>query len=418
MQQLSPEDAQAARDVFPRDDAPTQMEDQVWRIPLPLPFALRSVNVYLIGDGAGHWTLFDAGLGLARDEAALRAGLERAGVPMEALSALVLTHAHPDHIGLSGLLHATSGAPVYMLAREDERMYRVWGELTGPALRAIVGFFAEHGLALDESAADPRVTAVAGSDSRDGRESREPRDGQERQERRRQDETARAIARPKGFSLPPLDAIRTLEDGDTLTLGRWSYQVVWTPGHSDYHMCLLRSDGFFIAGDHILPAITPNIGLFPDSHPDPLGDYFASLQRVRDLPARIVAPGHGLPFGAPGMTPGMTLAERADALREHHIERSAAIRALVEAAPAGQTANEIASALFGERLRTVDDRRFALAETLAHLEHLRLRGGVRMERVGAFYRYLPAAPGRGPAPDPASDLSSTAIANKRERAEP
>jgi glyoxylase-like metal-dependent hydrolase (beta-lactamase superfamily II) len=368
VQQLSPEDAQAARDVFPRNDAPTQMEERIWRIPLPLPFALRSVNVYLIGDDAGHWTLFDAGLGLARDEAALRLGLEQAGVPMEALSAIVLTHAHPDHIGLSGLLREASGAPVYMLAQEDERMYRVWGELSGPALRAIVGMFAEHGLTLDASAADPRVTAVAGSDGQD---------------RQRHEETNRAIARPHGFSLPPVGAVQTLNDGDTLTLGRWNYQVIWTPGHSDYHMCLLRSDGFFIAGDHILPAITPNIGLFPNSRPDPLGDYYVSLQRVRDLPARIVAPGHGLPFAA--------LAERADALREHHIERSAAIRALVEAAPAGQTANDIASALFGERLRTVDDRRFALAETLAHLEYLRLRGQVQMERVAAVYHYLPAA---------------------------
>ncbi len=361
MQQLSPDDAQAARDIFPRDDAPTRIEENLWRIPLPLPFALRAVNVYLIGDGAGHWTLFDAGLGLARDEAALRAGLEMAGVPMEALSALVLTHAHPDHIGLSGLIQSASAAPVYMLAQEDERMYRVWGELTGPALRAIVSMFAEHGLTLEENAADPRVTAVSASAGRDA---------------------ARAIARPNGFSLPPTSAMRTLTDGATLTLGRWSYQVIWTPGHSDYHMCLLRSDGFFIAGDHILPSITPNIGLFPNSRPDPLADYYVSLQRVRDLPARIVAPGHGLPFSG--------LAQRVDALRAHHIERSAIIRRLVERAPDGLTANAAASALFGERLRTVDDRRFALAETLAHLEHLRLRGLVRQERRDGLYRYLAA----------------------------
>ncbi|MGH2481949.1 MAG: MBL fold metallo-hydrolase [Ktedonobacteraceae bacterium] len=176
--------------------------------------------------------------------------------------------------------------------------------------------------------------------------------------------------------------MRTVTDGATLTLGRWSYQVIWTPGHSDYHMCLLREDGFFIAGDHILPAITPNIGLYPDARPDPLADYYASLAKVRDLPARTVAPGHGLPF--------TDLAARADARRDHPIERSGLIRGLVERQPAGATANEVASALFGARLRSVDDRRFALAETLAHLEYLRARGRLRQERHDGLYRYLAA----------------------------
>jgi glyoxylase-like metal-dependent hydrolase (beta-lactamase superfamily II) len=148
-------------------------------------------------------------------------------------------------------------------------------------------------------------------------------------------------------------------------------------------MCLLRSDGVFIAGDHILPSITPNIGLYPNSRPDPLGDYYTSLQRVRNLPARIVAPGHGLPSA--------NLAQRADALRDHHIERSGVIRRLVEREPAGLTANAVAGALFGERLRTVDDRRFALAETLAHLEHLRAHGLVRQERRDGLYCYLATA---------------------------
>ncbi|HEX8995129.1 MAG TPA: MBL fold metallo-hydrolase [Ktedonobacterales bacterium] len=362
MPQPSPEDTQATRDIFPRNDAPTLMDEQLWRIPLPLPFALRAVNVYLIGDGAGHWTLFDAGLGLPRDEAALRAGLRIAGVPLEAISALVLTHAHPDHIGLSGLIQRATGAPVYMLAHEDEDMYAVWGEPGSPALVATARHFAEHGLALETEAADPRVTAASAAAGATA-----PQPG----------------AFPMDFSLPPSAAIQTITDDETLTLGRWTYRAIWTPGHSDYHMCLLRSDGLFIAGDHILPSITPNIGYYPDSRPDPLGDYYASLLRVRDLPARVVAPGHGLPFA--------TLAERADALREHHIERSAAIRALVERRPEGFAANDIASELFGERLRTVDDRRFALAETLAHLEHLRANGHTEIERADGLYRYRPTA---------------------------
>jgi glyoxylase-like metal-dependent hydrolase (beta-lactamase superfamily II) len=147
-----------------------------------------------------------------------------------------------------------------------------------------------------------------------------------------------------------------------------SYQAIWTPGHSDYHLCLLREDGLFIAGDHILPRITPNIGLYVLARPNPLRDYFDALTRVRDLPARLTLPGHGHPFTA--------LAERADELCVHHEERSQMVLDLLVERPGGAHASDLADALFEGRLRNADDRRFALAETLAHLEYLRYEGRV------------------------------------------
>ncbi|MFI5271954.1 MAG: MBL fold metallo-hydrolase [Ktedonobacterales bacterium] len=318
-----------SKSVFPAGDGPEQVAVDIWRIPLPLPFALRAVNTYLIADGTSGWTLIDSGLGLAADEAALRAGLAAAGASVAAITSLVLTHAHPDHVGLSGWVHAESGAPVYLLAGEDEALYRVWHAPEHRAMEAVSRMYAANGLTAEQVTTTRAIT-----------------------------ERIRGVLR-----LPPRSAVRTLADGATVTLGGHQYAVIWTPGHSDYHMVLLRDDGILLAGDHVLPSITPNIGWYPQSRPNPLGDYFDSLARVRDLPARLVLPGHGLPF--------TTLANRVDALREHHEERSAQVRAIVAAAgPRGASAAQVATVLFGARLRTDDDRRFAVVEALAHLEYL------------------------------------------------
>lgn len=323
------------QDVFPAGDAPEELADGLWRIPLPLPFALRAVNVYLMADGSGGWTLVDAGLGLPADGAALLAGLAAAGASLADISALVLTHAHPDHVGLAGYIHEASGAPVYLLTGEDDVLFRVWAERQ-PAFDALGVMYAAHGMTPEQVTRSRKIT-----------------------------ERTRRMLR-----LPPRDSVRALANGDELRLGPHTYQIIWTPGHSDYHMCLLRDDGILIAGDHILPTITPNIGWYPYARPDPLGDYYASLANTRDLPAQLVLPGHGRPFA--------DLAARVDALRAHHLERSEQIADILAAASPleGQSAMAVAETLFGHRLRSEDDRRFALVESLAHLEHLRLAGRV------------------------------------------
>jgi glyoxylase-like metal-dependent hydrolase (beta-lactamase superfamily II) len=338
VQRPEPDDSQQ---IFPPDEQPELLEPGLWRIPVPLPFALRSANIYLISDGGGGWTMVDSGLGLPADEAALRTGLTAAGLSLEQITALVLTHAHPDHIGLSGHIAAAAGAPVYLLAGEDRRMYDVWSSSRPEALAAVEAAYIANGMSPEEAAGGRKGT-----------------------------ERTRRILR-----LPPPEAVRLLEDGGELRLGAHTYAILWTPGHSDYHLCLLRGDGLFIAGDHILPGITPNIGYYPGARPDPLGDYYSSLARVRDLPVRLVLPGHRLPFS--------DLGGRVDELRAHHHARSEAILTLVALRPEGMSAAAVAAAVFGDRLRDSDDRRFALVEMLAHLEHLRGQGVVaRVERDG------------------------------------
>jgi glyoxylase-like metal-dependent hydrolase (beta-lactamase superfamily II) len=326
---------------------PELLEEGLWRIPIPLPFALRSANIYLLADGSRNWTLVDAGLGLPADESALRAGLAFAGIRLDQITTLILTHSHPDHIGLSGPIHDASGAPVYMLSGEEQTMYAVWGQHSEETSQALGAMYSAHGLTPEQLAS--------------GRQS--------------PDRTRRVLR------LPPRESLITLEDGEELRLGSHVYHAIWTPGHSDRHLCLLRDDHLFIAGDHILPGITPNIGWYPNGRPNPLSDYFQALQKVRDLPVRLVLPGHRLPF--------TQLAERVDELLLHHEERSQRISSLLEEAePPGLPAAAVAQSLFGERLRTGDDLRFALAESLAHLEDLRGEGRARRRQHDGRFLYL------------------------------
>ncbi|MBA3826941.1 MAG: MBL fold metallo-hydrolase, partial [Ktedonobacterales bacterium] len=80
---------------------PLVVAEGIWRIPLPVPFAPGTVNVTVL-HGDGEWVLVDCGLGTRSSDAALAAGLAALGITAGDLTALVLTHAHPDHIGPAG----------------------------------------------------------------------------------------------------------------------------------------------------------------------------------------------------------------------------------------------------------------------------------------------------------------------------
>ena len=131
-----------------------------------------------------------------------------------------------------------------------------------------------------------------------------------------------------------------------------------------------------IAGDHLLPGITPAVGLYPEARPDPLGDYLQSLERTIELAPRLALPGHGEPIGDP--------AGRARELVEHHRERLDATVAALGHRP--RTAYEVSISLFGDSLPP-SQRRFAVAETLAHLERLVRTGRARRSGNGRPVTY-------------------------------
>ncbi|MGZ6368098.1 MAG: MBL fold metallo-hydrolase [Ktedonobacteraceae bacterium] len=335
MQQTSPVQPPRKEEALPeaREVAPG-----IWKITLPIPFPLRTVNVHVLVCDDG-WALVDAGIGMPDSRAALWAGLERIGLTLETLRTIVLTHHHPDHVGLSGELQEESGAAIYMHPIDEAAIQIIWTGTMPERFQSVSQFFKQHGL----PPTDFWFTQV---DS----------------------EIMHNIIR-----VPSHEAISLVEDGEEIDLVGERYRVIWTPGHSDGHICLFRErDGVFLAADHVLPRITPNIGLYSArDRANPLGDYLNSLEKVANLPASIVLPGHGEPF--------VDLAGRSAEIIEHHRQRVLEILALLENGP--QHAYGLAEQLFGHRWSNSEARRMAVAETLSHLEYLRYNGQVEQERT-------------------------------------
>lgn len=269
--------------------------------------------------------MVDAGLHTEDGERALLAGLADAGVAMEDVRRVFVTHLHPDHIGMAGTLER-AGSEIVMHGPEVANARRMWS-----ADHAMVDetylWFERHGMPPDVDQGMRDAWLAMG---------------------RRVDEIGR---------------ITEVADRDELDLGGRSVRVAWTPGHTDYHAVLLDgAERVLFAGDHVLPRITSNVGLYPHSRDDPLGDFLDALRAVRSLPVTRVLPAHGDPFD--------DLAGRVDQILEHHAAR---LDAVLEAlGDSDRDAYRVCRMLFPV-LRSPHEERFALAETLAHLRYLERR---------------------------------------------
>jgi glyoxylase-like metal-dependent hydrolase (beta-lactamase superfamily II) len=280
--------------------------DGVTRLTLPLPTGPEHVHVYLL-EGDGGRILVDTGLGLPGDEEAWE-GLEA--------DAIVVTHMHPDHVGGAQRAAAATNAPVHQLALDYEQCVRVWGSADWPERMA--AWFHSHG--VPAPVADELIV--------------------------------------QGHAVAPF--IRFVRDPQLLREGESiaGWEVLWLPGHADGHVALLR-DGVLVCGDILLDEISPAVGLYPESRPDPLADYLRSLERIVELDPRIAYGGHGEPVREP--------AARARELVAHHERRLEETHAAL--GPAPRSGHDVSLQLFGDDL-SPPERRFAVAETLSHLERL------------------------------------------------
>lgn len=278
-----------------------------------LPLGIDHVHCYLLPGSGGGWTVVDTGLGLPDAGERWTRTLDELGAPVERI---VITHFHPDHVGAAADVAALTGAPVLQGADDYDQCLRTWGELRDE--ERMPAYLHEHGVPARE------VESFR--------------------------EEAAAFVRLVRFARGP----ELLTAGDRVD----GWEVLHLPGHADGHLAFLR-DGILVAGDTLLGSITPNVGLYPDSRPDPLGDYLSSLERIAELAPRVALPGHGELIDDP--------AGRARELISHHEERLDQTVAALDGRP--RSAYEVSLSLFPEPL-SATLRRFALAETRAHLEYL------------------------------------------------
>jgi glyoxylase-like metal-dependent hydrolase (beta-lactamase superfamily II) len=297
-----------------------ELEDGIRRVTFALPLGIDHVHCYLLPSSEGGWTLVDTGLGLPDAGDRWSRILAELDSPV---GRIVVTHFHPDHVGASADVAELTGAPVHQGAEDYDQCMRTWGELRNE--ERMPDYLRKHG--------------TPETDVHSFREE------------------AAAFVRFVRFVRDPM----LLSPGQEID----GWELLHLPGHADGHVALLR-DGILVAGDTLLGTITPNVGLYPDSRPDPLADYLASLERMVALEPRLALPGHGEPIGDP--------AGRAKELIEHHKQRLEQTVALLDGDP--RTAYDISLRLFPEPLSPAL-RRFALAETRAHLEYLVLRDGAR-----------------------------------------
>ena len=306
-----------------------ELADGIRRVTFPLPLGINHVHCYLVRHSDGSWLLVDSGLGLPDPEARWSPVLDALDAPV---TRLVITHFHPDHVGDAARVAELTSAAVLQGRIDEAQCRRTWGSERSP--ERYIAHAVANGLPPEEADALRRET----------------------------DPLARLV-HPAESPLP-------LEPGDELD----GWRIELLPGHADGHLVLLR-DGIMLAGDSILDPISPVVGVYPDSRPDPLGDYLDSLHRVVELAPAVAFAGHREPIRDP--------AGRARELLEHHRRRLDETRRALSGEPI--TGYDVSHAVFPSAIAPAL-RRFALAETLAHLE--RLVHEERAERIDESGRTL------------------------------
>ncbi|MFH0896504.1 MAG: MBL fold metallo-hydrolase, partial [Candidatus Bathyarchaeota archaeon] len=259
-----------------------EVADSIWLFKVPMMYNPQHYTFsYLLKDS---YTLIDTGIEGIEARNSLNEQLRMADLKSSDIKRIIITHVHRDHIGLVNYLKALSGAKVYAHERVKKALENM-----------------DRRNRIEEVRSELKILGA----------------GIFLSILNQYENTPRQVS-------DPLSIDETVVDGDILSLENVSLKVIWTPGHSQDHICLFNAERrLLFSGDHILPKISSNVSLHTYENGDPLMDYLNSLDKVRDLPVELVLPAHEHIFKG--------LDKRIDELKTHHVVRSEEIiRALKE----------------------------------------------------------------------------------------
>lgn len=322
-------------DALPEPGRALPVAPGVKWVRMTLPFALDHINLWLVRDaidGREGWTVVDCCI--ARDEAKSQwtqvFERELEGLPV---LRVIVTHMHPDHIGLAHWLCERWTTPDHecrlWISATDFAMARIGSQsTTGFGGEAAAAFFASHGLTDPDSVQKIR---------------------------------ARASYYPGLVPAVPA-RYRRLFDGLSVRIGGHDWRCISGYGHAPEHIALwCAALGVLISGDMMLPRISTNVSVY-DQEPeaDSLRLFLDSIDKFQALPAEaLVLPSHGRPFTG--------LHERIRQLHTHHEERLAEVMAACRDKPC--SASDVLPVLFPRAL-DLHQTTFAMGETVAHLNRL------------------------------------------------
>lgn len=309
---------------------PLEVSEGIFLLKMPIPYTLDHINLWLLRDGKG-WTIVDSGY-YSAEATSLWGAVLNGFCNNEPIQKIIITHFHPDHVGMAQWLADKTGALIYMSQIEYLMTHMACHDYSDSQKAQRCTYFERFGLAEEQ---------VASLKERIG-------------------------GYINGVPEAPVSYQR-LEDGGEIVINGEAWQLMQFSGHSPGHICLFNVERkVLISGDQILPSISSNVSvLFNESEANPLADFLFSLEQfsVLDNETRVL-PSHGRVF--------IGVQQRAKTLIKGHQESLDQLRAFCKTP---RTGKECVDEMFGNRL-SLFNLSLATGEAMAHLNYLMVCGDV------------------------------------------